>query len=291
MDALIAQFVIHAKRPIEESPHGSRRLPRDHRCRCRLGQVFKEIAIKNNFQNCRAVSLPKSLFIDYRELQSFGKAGIRMATDSWSTPVPYSMKPGRRRRPPAGEDEGGEGRGGEHPIHEPPEEDRHTAHTFRPHQQIRLYRGDPPEDNGSQAPHCEGPLPVPGWPCTGRRQGYGRFREPEGCGTDGCTFRRLTLEPNQSLFVNSQKLRIQESPEGLRGGNSPRHSMSTPPVTLPDGRPRRPCGDQRYPPFQQRISHGEKYTIFDIYLECNSIEIAEKEFEEVQIERRTRRRS
>jgi replicative DNA helicase Mcm len=34
----------------------------------------------------------------------------------------------------------------------------------------------------------------------------------------------------------------------------------------------------------QRITHGEKSTTFDIYLECNSIEIAEKEFEEVQID-------
>ena len=31
-------------------------------------------------------------------------------------------------------------------------------------------------------------------------------------------------------------------------------------------------------------SKGEKSTVFDIFLECNSIEIAEKEFEEVEID-------
>jgi replicative DNA helicase Mcm len=34
----------------------------------------------------------------------------------------------------------------------------------------------------------------------------------------------------------------------------------------------------------QRIVRGEKSTVFDIFLECNSIEIAEKEFEEVEID-------
>jgi replicative DNA helicase Mcm len=33
----------------------------------------------------------------------------------------------------------------------------------------------------------------------------------------------------------------------------------------------------------QRVVKGEKSTVFDIFLECNSIEIAEKEFEEVEI--------
>ncbi len=34
----------------------------------------------------------------------------------------------------------------------------------------------------------------------------------------------------------------------------------------------------------QRVIKGEKSTVFDIFLECNSIEIAEKEFEEVEID-------
>ena len=34
----------------------------------------------------------------------------------------------------------------------------------------------------------------------------------------------------------------------------------------------------------QRVVKGEKSTVFDIFLECNSIEVAEKEFEEVEID-------
>ena len=57
----------------------------------------------------------------------------------------------------------------------------------------------------------------PGGHITIREQGYGKFREPDGCATDGCTFKKLDLVPKRSKFVNSQKPRIQESPAGLRG--------------------------------------------------------------------------
>ena len=56
---------------------------------------------------------------------------------------------------------------------------------------------------------------------TKKIQKYGKFIEPDGCATDGCTFKKLDLVPKRSTFVDSQKLRVQESPEGLRGGEQP----------------------------------------------------------------------
>jgi replicative DNA helicase Mcm len=124
----------------------------------------------------------------------------------------------------------------------------------------------------------------PGGHFTVRDQGYGRFREPDGCATEGCTFRKLDLVPRRSRFVDSQKLRIQESPEGLRGGEQPQ----TLDVDVTDDLTGRVAPGDRVVingilRSVQRITRGEKNTIFDIYLECNSIEIAEKEFEEVEI--------
>ncbi len=124
----------------------------------------------------------------------------------------------------------------------------------------------------------------PGGHMTRKGQGYGRFREPDGCETDGCTFKKLELMPKMSRFVDSQKLRIQESPEGLRGGEQPQ----TLDVDVTDDLPGRVTPGDRVVingvlKSMQRVTHGEKNTIFDIYLECNSIEIAEKEFEEVEI--------
>ncbi len=132
----------------------------------------------------------------------------------------------------------------------------------------------------------------PGGHITVRDQGYGKFREPDGCATDGCTFKKLELVPKRSRFVDSQKLRIQESPEGLRGGEQPQ----TLDVDATDDLTGRVAPGDRVVingilRSVQRVSHGEKSTIFEIYLECNSIEIAEKEFEEVRLRRRTRRKS
>jgi len=120
---------------------------------------------------------------------------------------------------------------------------------------------------------------------TYKRQKYGKFIEPEGCATDGCTFKKLELMPKRSKFVDSQKLRIQESPEGLRGGEQPQ----TLDVDVTDDLSGKVSPGDRVIingilRSMQRIVKGEKSTVFDIFLECNSIEIAEKEFEEVEID-------
>jgi replicative DNA helicase Mcm len=229
----------------------------------------------------------RSLFIDYRELESYGKTGIRIADE-------LLEKPGTVI------------------------EDVRNA--IKNHQLIKIKEGDAPaeinirfvnlprkigirhirSDHINKFISVEGILRkttevrprivqavfrCPGGHLTTREQGYGKFREPEGCATDGCTYKKLELVPKRSRFVDSQKLRIQESPEGLRGGEQPQ----TLDVDATDDLTGRVAPGDRVVMngilrSMQRVSHGDKSTIFDIYLECNSIEIAEKEFEEVEIE-------
>jgi replicative DNA helicase Mcm len=120
---------------------------------------------------------------------------------------------------------------------------------------------------------------------TYKKQKYGKFIEPDGCATDGCTLRKLELLPKRSRFVDSQKLRVQESPEGLRGGEQPQ----TLDIDVTDDLAGRVSPGDRVIingilRSMQRMIRGEKSTVFDIFLECNSIEIQEKEFEEVDID-------
>lgn len=120
---------------------------------------------------------------------------------------------------------------------------------------------------------------------TKKTQKYGKFIEPDGCATDGCTFKKLDLVPKRSTFVDSQKLRVQESPEGLRGGEQPQ----TLDIDVTDDLTGTVAPGDRVVingilRSMQRVIKGEKSTVFDIFLECNSIEISEKEFEEVEID-------
>ncbi len=52
-------------------------------------------------------------------------------------------------------------------------------------------------------------------------QKYGHLKRPEKCHTEGCTSRKIDLVDRKSIFVDNQRMRIQESPEGLRGGQQP----------------------------------------------------------------------
>ena len=114
-------------------------------------------------------------------------------------------------------------------------------------------------------------------------QGYGRFDEPEFC--PKCERKtRLDLVINRCRFVDAQKLRIQESPEGLRGGEQPQ----TLDIDVIDDLTGLVAPGDRVVVngilrSVQRINYGQKSTLFDIYLEGNSLEVAEKEFEEVAI--------
>lgn len=115
-------------------------------------------------------------------------------------------------------------------------------------------------------------------------QGYGRFHEPEVC--PGCERRsKMDVVLHKSRFVDAQKVRIQESPEGLRGGEQPQ----TLDIDVTDDLTGTVSPGDRVIingilRSIQRVVHGNKSTFFDIYLECNSIEVGEKEFEEVNID-------
>ncbi len=119
---------------------------------------------------------------------------------------------------------------------------------------------------------------------TRKVQEYGSYSEPDMCGNAECTQKKLELIQSLSTFIDSQKLRVQETPEGLRGGEQPQTIdidciddicgiVSPGDRVIINGILRS----------VQRVQNGQKSTVFDLYIECNSIEISVKEFEEVNI--------
>ncbi len=116
------------------------------------------------------------------------------------------------------------------------------------------------------------------------QQEYSRFQEPYRPCTQCERQTKMDLVPQLSKFVDAQKVRIQESPEGLRGGEQPQ-TLDVDVVddltgTVAPGDRIIINGILRS---VQRVSYGQKSTLFDVYLEANSIEVSEKEFEEVNI--------
>jgi len=229
----------------------------------------------------------RSLEIDYREVQSFGKTGIKLADQLLETPgtvledVKGAIKNHQLIKTK-------DGKVAEHINVRFSNLPKKTG--------IRHIRSD----DISKFITVEGILRkttevrprivkavfrCPGGHLTEKWQGYGQFIEPDGCATDGCTFKKLELMPKRSWFVDSQKIRIQEQPEGLRGGEQPQ----TLDIDVTDDLTGIVAPGDRVVMngilrSMQRITHGSKHTVFDIYLECNSIEVAEKEFEEVEID-------
>ena len=229
----------------------------------------------------------RSLYIDYREIERFGKAGIAMADELLENPgkvledVRDSIKNGQLIRTKDGK--------------EP--KVLNIRFTNLPKKTgIRNIRSDDINTFVSvegilrkttevRPRVVEAVFKCPAGHFTVRKQKYGKFIEPDGCATDGCTFKKLELLPKRSKFVDSQKLRIQESPEGLRGGEQPQ----TLDVDVTDDLSGKLSPGDRVVingilRSMQRVVRGEKSTVFDIFLECNSHEIAEKEFEEVEID-------
>lgn len=229
----------------------------------------------------------RSLYIDYREIERFGKAGIAMADELLENPgkvledVGEAIKSGQLIRTKDGKEPKG----------------INIRFTNLPKKiAIRNIRSDDINTFVSaegilrkttevRPRVVEAVFKCPAGHFTVRKQKYGKFIEPDGCATDGCTFKKLELLPKRSKFVDSQKLRIQESPEGLRGGEQPQ----TLDIDVTDDLSGMVSPGDRIIingilRSVQRVVKGEKSTVFDIFLECNSIEIAEKEFEEVDID-------
>ena len=229
----------------------------------------------------------RSLYIDYREIERFGKAGIAMADELLENPgkvledVGEAIKSGQLIRTKDGKEPKG----------------INIRFTNLPKKiAIRNIRSDDINTFVSaegilrkttevRPRVVEAVFKCPAGHFTVRKQKYGKFIEPDGCATDGCAFKKLELLPKRSKFVDSQKLRIQESPEGLRGGEQPQ----TLDIDVTDDLSGKVSPGDRVIingilRSMQRVVKGEKSTVFDIFLECNSIEIAEKEFEEVEID-------
>ncbi|MFA5268187.1 MAG: minichromosome maintenance protein MCM [Methanoregula sp.] len=230
----------------------------------------------------------RSLFIDYRDIERFGKVGISLADELLENPgkviedVWDAIKNDQLIKSKDGK--------------EPPKGINIRFTNLPRKTLIRNIRSDDINTFVS----CEGILRkttevrpriveaafrCPAGHFTIKKQKYGKFIDPEGCATDGCTFKKLELMPKRSKFVDSQKLRVQESPEGLRGGEQPQ----TLDVDVTDDLSGKVSPGDRVIingilRSMQRVIKGEKSTVFDIFLECNSIEIAEKEFEEVEID-------
>ncbi len=119
---------------------------------------------------------------------------------------------------------------------------------------------------------------------TKKTQEYGTYSEPDMCGNAECTQKKLKLVQSLSTFIDSQKLRVQETPEGLRGGEQPQNididCIDDICGTVTPGDRVIINGILRS---VQRVIGGQKSTVFDLYIECNSIEVSIKEFEEVNI--------
>ncbi|MFW6436016.1 MAG: LAGLIDADG family homing endonuclease [Halococcoides sp.] len=114
-------------------------------------------------------------------------------------------------------------------------------------------------------------------------QGDGSFQEPHEC--SGCE-RQGPFEINfdQSEFVDAQKLRVQESPEGLRGGETPQaidvhiEDDVTGEVTAGDNV--RVTGVLR---LEQQGNDREKSPLFDVYMDGMTVAIEDEQFEEMDI--------
>ncbi|MEA2033636.1 MAG: minichromosome maintenance protein MCM [Euryarchaeota archaeon] len=115
---------------------------------------------------------------------------------------------------------------------------------------------------------------------TGGRQ----FKEPREC--EGCDrkVQHFKLLTDNCKFANTQKIRLQESPEELRGGELPQAID----VNLEDDISGEIAPGDRIIVTgilrsYQRTTQFGKTPFFDIYLDGNSLEVMEEAFEEIQI--------
>ena len=108
------------------------------------------------------------------------------------------------------------------------------------------------------------------------------YKEQNGCGrTAGSTKFKLLTE--ESRYVDTQKIEIQESPEGLRGGAQPERLTGFLEDDLAgNGLAWRQGSHERHPAFGAE-GRAQKSTLFDINLDVLSVEFKTQEYEEVDI--------
>src|SRR3990170_4632502 len=116
------------------------------------------------------------------------------------------------------------------------------------------------------------------------------FREPLECYEEqgGCkrsaSATKFRLMTETSLYVDTQKLEIQEAPEGLRGGEEPQRLTAY----VEDDLTGRITPGQRVVlngvlRSVQKGRPGAKSTLFDIFTDVNSVEMEQVEFEEIEV--------
>ena len=114
-------------------------------------------------------------------------------------------------------------------------------------------------------------------------QTTGDFQEPHEC--QGCERQGpFRINFDQSEFIDAQKIRVQESPEGLRGGETPQsidvniEDDITGNVTAGDHV--RVSGILK---LDQRESGNEKTPMFDTYMDGMTVKIEDEQFEDMDI--------
>jgi len=114
-------------------------------------------------------------------------------------------------------------------------------------------------------------------------QADGDFQEPHDC--QGCEREGpFKINFDQSEFVDAQKIRVQESPEGLRGGETPQaidiniEDDITGKVTAGDH-----VTVTGVLHIEQMTANNEKLALFDLYMDGVSITIEDEEFEDMDI--------
>jgi replicative DNA helicase Mcm len=110
------------------------------------------------------------------------------------------------------------------------------------------------------------------------------FQEPHEC--QGCERQGpFRVNFDQSEFIDSQKIRVQESPEGLRGGETPQ-SID---VNIEDDVTGKVTPGDHVTVvgvlhIEQQTSNNEKTPIFDLYMDGVSITVEDEEFEDMEID-------
>ncbi|WP_128476734.1 LAGLIDADG family homing endonuclease [Halorussus pelagicus] len=114
-------------------------------------------------------------------------------------------------------------------------------------------------------------------------QSGGDFQEPHEC--QGCERQGpFQINFDQSEFVDSQKIRVQESPEGLRGGETPQsldvHIEDDITGEVTPGDHVTVTGILH---LEQQGSGQDKSAVFDVYMDGISVTIEDEEFEDMDI--------
>lgn len=109
------------------------------------------------------------------------------------------------------------------------------------------------------------------------------YKDQNGCGRTPAST-RFKLLADISDYVDTQKIEIQELPEGLRGGAQPQRlqAFAEDDITGDISPGDRIILNGMLRSIPQR-THPIRNTIFDIFLDINSVELQEYEFEEIEI--------